>query len=261
MLTQFALIEKDFDVNLYLLIICDITAAADGYKDESVQDVTVYGGNVSWVNFAMQCASSGANSIQAAINVANDGDIIIIEPGIYYENIDFLDKEITLKSIDPNDPSVVAATIIDGGQKGSVVNFKKNDSILYGFTIRNGKNSNGGGINCYFSSPLISNCVITGNIAENYGGGLYGYNSRPVIINTMIMNNTSGEQPNQISFNNQSKNYSDTQIMNCSCENTCIKTFIDISGKWESYYKFFGKTCGLKTSIQTNELLFISFFP
>ncbi|GAI61123.1 unnamed protein product, partial [marine sediment metagenome] len=34
----------------------------------------------------------------------------------YYENINFLGKAITVRSTDPNDPNVVAATIIDGNQ-------------------------------------------------------------------------------------------------------------------------------------------------
>jgi len=40
-----------------------------------------------------------------------DGDSIILAPGIYYENIHFSGKAITLRSTDPHDPNVVAATI------------------------------------------------------------------------------------------------------------------------------------------------------
>ncbi|UCG50263.1 MAG: DUF1080 domain-containing protein [Phycisphaerales bacterium] len=52
-------------------------------------------------------------SIQAAIDDANDGDEIIVEIGTYVEAIDFSGKAITLRSFDPNDPTVVAKTIID----------------------------------------------------------------------------------------------------------------------------------------------------
>jgi hypothetical protein len=57
------------------------------------------------------------------INVAEDGDVIIIHPGTYYENINFLGKAITLRGTDPTDSSVVAATIIDGNQADRVVTF------------------------------------------------------------------------------------------------------------------------------------------
>ncbi|MHC4315392.1 MAG: hypothetical protein ACYSW3_23350, partial [Planctomycetota bacterium] len=70
------------------------------------------------------------NNIQAAIDDSNDGDIIIVAEGRYFENINFNGKNITLRSTDPNDPNVVAATIIDGDRNGSVV------------TIENGEDDN-----------------------------------------------------------------------------------------------------------------------
>ena len=42
-------------------------------------------------------------SIQTAINVASNGDIIVVHPGTYYENIDFKGKAIILRSKNPND--------------------------------------------------------------------------------------------------------------------------------------------------------------
>ncbi|MDD5327569.1 MAG: right-handed parallel beta-helix repeat-containing protein [Phycisphaerae bacterium] len=63
------------------------------------------------------------NSIQAAIDSADNGYTIIVEQGRYCENIHFKDKNIFLKSTDPNDPNIVANTIIDGKNAGSVVTF------------------------------------------------------------------------------------------------------------------------------------------
>ena len=53
-------------------------------------------------------------TIQLAIHNSNDGDIIIVAPGIYLENINFLGKDIVLSSTDPQDPEIVATTIING---------------------------------------------------------------------------------------------------------------------------------------------------
>ena len=80
-------------------------------------------------------------TIQDAIDAATNGDTIIVRPGTYVENIDFLGKEITL--ISEQGPEV---TIIDGGKPsnpdyGSVVTFINGESpntILEGFTITNG---------------------------------------------------------------------------------------------------------------------------
>ena len=91
-----------------------------------------------------------AETIQEAINEAEDGLIIVVEPGTYEENLDFTDKEITLTSIDPDDPEVVAATIIDGGDANNVIVFDLGDanSTITGFTITNGNAYYGGGIFC-----------------------------------------------------------------------------------------------------------------
>jgi hypothetical protein len=116
-------------------------------------------------------------TIQAAINAASDGDIIEVGPDVYTENIDFKGKAITVKSTDP-DP---ANTIIDGGGAGTVVTFQKGEdnlSVLDGFTIRRGTN---GIYNDWFSSPTITNNIITGN-----GVGILNFLSSPTITNNII---------------------------------------------------------------------------
>jgi subtilisin family serine protease len=53
-------------------------------------------------------------TIQAAIDASNNGDTVVVMSGIYREiNIDFRGKAITVRSQNPNNPAVVAATIID----------------------------------------------------------------------------------------------------------------------------------------------------
>lgn len=124
-------------------------------------------------------------TIQAAIDAAPDGDTIVVLPGTYAENMYFLGKNVTLRSTDPTDPTVVAATIIDGNQAGSVVTFTGTENetcVLSGFTIRNGKANYGAGI-CGGTWELpthatIRNCVVTANeaggeeSAHAAGGGL-----------------------------------------------------------------------------------------
>ncbi|MCL6583856.1 MAG: right-handed parallel beta-helix repeat-containing protein [bacterium] len=139
-------------------------------------------------------------TIQSAIAAASDGDVIIIQPGIYQEQIDFLGKGITVKSIDPNDPDTIASTIIDGGKAGSVVTFswgEGKNSVLSGVTIRNGQPrqpfSKGGGIFCQSSSPLIKKCVIRSNSAP-FGGGIYCLEASPIVANCIIVENTGSEK-------------------------------------------------------------------
>jgi len=47
-------------------------------------------------------------TIQQAIDDSNDGDVIIVDPGTYSENINFSGKNIVLTSADPNNPEIVA---------------------------------------------------------------------------------------------------------------------------------------------------------
>jgi len=136
-------------------------------------------------------------TIQAAINAAQDWDTVIVAPGIYRENINFNGKNITVRSVAPEDPTTVQTTIIDGRQLGRVVTFKSRETgaaMLAGFTIRNGSTTeNGGGILCSdHSRPTISNNIITSNSADR-GGGISCWNSAATIIsNTIIANMAAG---------------------------------------------------------------------
>lgn len=72
-------------------------------------------------------------SIQEAIDNSNDGDTIVVNPGIYREKISFNQLAITVTSTDPNDPNVVESTIINGSV---TFNFREEaDSVLKGLTI------------------------------------------------------------------------------------------------------------------------------
>ena len=110
-------------------------------------------------------------SIQEAINNALLHDTIVVcpckvAPYVYYENINFYEKPLTITSTNPNDINVVSTTVIDGNGMGNVVTFNNVDieaSVLIGLTIQNGEN----GIDCCEASyPLIKNCVVADNNSD-----------------------------------------------------------------------------------------------
>jgi len=140
-------------------------------------------------------------TIQAGIDAAVNGDTVLVAPGTYVENIDFLGKAITVKS--KWGPKV---TIIDGGNPsnpdyGSCVYFGNGegpDSALKRFTLTNGTGSDpdgdsyfaGGGVCCDSASPTIADCIITGNAAD-VSGGIYCGDSSPTITNNIVSENTA----------------------------------------------------------------------
>ncbi len=136
-------------------------------------------------------------TIQAGIDVAVVADTVLVQPGTYYENINFNGKNITLGSlfITTQDTAFISQTIIDGNQNDSVVIFENGEdstAVLIGFAITNGFAYSGGGIKCSDSSdPILSNLFIFNNQAEYGGGGIYSSSSstNPYLIDSKIYNN------------------------------------------------------------------------
>ena len=144
-------------------------------------------------------------TIQAAIDAAADGDVVIIAPDTYTgdgnRDIDFLGKAVTVRSIDPNDPNIIAATIINCNgteaepHRGFYFHSGEDcNSVVSGFTITNGYANRGGGIYCVSSNPTLIKCIFSGNSSRYDGGGVYNYASSPTISNCTFSKNSAGEE-------------------------------------------------------------------
>jgi len=144
-------------------------------------------------------------TISAGITVAVDGDTLLVYPGVYYENISYQGKNITISSLydgDLYDETYIANTIIDGSHEGTVVVFNSNETrnaVLNGFTIRHGLGelhvgtltTQGGGIFISYSSPTISNCRIRDNRAYDGAGLNLLINGSPLLKGNVISHNHS----------------------------------------------------------------------
>ena len=181
---------------IYLYLLCSQVSAADLYVNGST-------GNDSWDGLSADWDGTHGpkDTIQSAIDGSTEGDVITIAPGTYvgiYDEdigktvIDMREKDITLKSEDPNNWSVVRSTAIAGGD--SAIFFASNGEIN-GLTI-----TSGNGIHCGISSPYnrgtrtlsstsptISRCLIDARYYAvttyvNYQQGP----TQPVIENNVI---------------------------------------------------------------------------
>lgn len=161
-----------------------------------------------------------SSTIQAAIEGASDGDTVLVAEGLYYENINFLGKAITVASkfIIDGETSHISKTIIDGSQytdwrDASTVTMRSGEdttSVLMGFTVTGGAGTlitlggytdyYGGGIFIVNSGGKIINNTIEDNqktsnnmLMGNFGGGLSAsvYNNHTAIVRDNIIRNNS----------------------------------------------------------------------
>ena len=134
-------------------------------------------------------------SIQASINASNPGDIIEVQRGTYYENLN-VSKQLTLRG--------VGYPVIDAGHNGSAIVLIADGIVLEGFTVTNASwmgNFIGVGVKG-------SSCTLISNKALNNDDGiaLEGSNNSTLENNTAIGNIIgillAKANDNQISGNN-----------------------------------------------------------
>ena len=132
-----------------------------------------------------------AATIQAAIDLAVDGDTVLVAPGTYRELLDFRGKAIAVTS-----QAGPEQTVIDAGGAGSAVSFTSGEtraSVLSGFTIRGGATLFlGGGLHIESSSPTVLGNVITGNSACAGGGVAVSFGSPLIQANRITRNEIAG---------------------------------------------------------------------
>ena len=157
-------------------------------------------------------------TIQSGIGASGNGDTVLVEPGTYFENINFHGKNIVLTSrfYLSLDTAFICSTIINGSQPadpdtGSCIILNSNEdstTIIQGFTITGGTGTKwldthgagtyreGGGILTEFSSPTIRWNHFVNNIVNNTigvastgGGGIRCGDGSPHIYNNVIAYN------------------------------------------------------------------------
>jgi len=155
-------------------------------------------------------------SIQAAIDAAQDGDVIEVQSGIYRENLD-VDKPLTLRGI--------GMPTVDAGGKGSAITLSADGITLEGFLATNssistydagieiasdyniikGNSANENLVGIFLSKS--NNNTIEGNKASYNDRGIYMYKSRKNVMRNNAMSN------NLYNFGAEFEIGTDTQMM------------------------------------------------
>jgi len=149
---------------------------------------------------------SNASSLQSAMTIANAGDQVWVQAGIYDVSTTLVvpqgvlmyggflgnETELSQRSFARN------RTIFDGGQSGQTVVRLRENAVLNGFAVINGHSNiddgtlqpDGGGVWMEANAQVI-NSYILDNTASRYGGGIFAEGDG-LVFNTLIVGNTAG---------------------------------------------------------------------
>lgn len=186
-----------------------------GDDDSEDVDIQEFGVFVSPEQMAICIGTRDYRTIQAAIDDAEDGATVTLQPGVYAGNgngdLHWGARPVTLTSTDASDPDVVVSTVIKGSAAMPVLRLTDlgPESRVVGLTVTGGLT----GLQCENASPQIEHC----RIVENLGAGIeMQVKSDPTIHHTLICANqgqgilmvpkTAGRMPV----------YNEPHIVNCT---------------------------------------------
>ena len=188
---------KTWTGNLALWLLASIFLAVHATASVFYVDVNSTNPTPPYTNWP-----TAATNIQDAINVANNGDLVLVTNGVYqYGGLathqfttPYLTNRVTVtKPLTVQSVNGAAVTIIQGMQTVGSTNgsasvrcaYLADGASLIGFTLTNGSTRSfsagydvvldlsGGGLLCASTNTFAYNCVIIGNSAAEYAGGVY----------------------------------------------------------------------------------------
>ncbi|WP_410509446.1 NosD domain-containing protein [Methanosarcina hadiensis] len=156
---------------------------------------------VSGTGNAAEIIVESGGSIQNAVSSANSGDVIIVKPGTYTENIRITatqDLVIRSESGKPEDTIITAKS-----STTSVFYTEVNNITISGFKITGAGSSSAAGVYLV----RCSNCTVTGNdLSDNYIGIYLRYSDYNKVLNNAVLGGYRGIYLQDSNYNNISEN-------------------------------------------------------
>jgi hypothetical protein len=153
----------------------------------------------------------GYTTIQAAINAANNGDVITVAPGTYHESV-VVNKSVTLEGAQAGVAGQAASrtgspateSIVDNGS--TVFDVTVSNVTIDGFTIAGSANQTAGGFGVFLGNN-VSGTHLLDNVIENniIGLGLANTGASEAVIqdNLFLNNNNPGTASGTAIFSDQ----------------------------------------------------------
>jgi hypothetical protein len=140
---------------------------------------------------------SDAPTIQAGVDLATDGTVVLVGDGDFEEGVLIAGKSIVLASAGGLDATTIDGSSADGAVL-AIVGPEASGTLVHGFTIRGGEVGQeyapglrgGGGVFVDGSSPAIRRCLIEANYAP-VGGGVFARDSGLSLEDCTIRTNGS----------------------------------------------------------------------
>jgi len=131
--------------------------------------------------------SASYPTIQSAVDAAHPGDTLLVGPGVYQEQISWINKELTIRSTSGPESTIFDAATTHrsfyAGQFGA-------NSRLEGFTFQNAADT--AFVGFYNGNLTIANCIFQNNRGGDWGGGILLFSGPHVdVVNCKFLNNTA----------------------------------------------------------------------
>jgi|GEM_PF-1687777 len=186
--------------------------------------------NIIYVNTSATGANNGSSwadaftDFQVGVNSANASDSVFVAKGTYqpasgqsfsmkegvkiYGGFAGTETSLSGRNLSSGDTSILKGN-------GSRVIYNNNNgltaaAVLEGFTITGHINDNGAAMYNNLSSPAITNCIFSNNIADYNGGAIFNNFSSPVFTNCIFSGNKANNGGGMYNDNSSS-----AVIINC----------------------------------------------